>query len=49
MWDGADATMLSGEAASGAFPEATVRMMGTVIREAEAALDTIATAATAGS
>ncbi len=37
--------MLSGEAATGDFPEATVRMMSTVIKEAEAAIDIIAAAA----
>jgi len=43
--DGSDAVMLSGEAATGAFPEATVRMMSQVCKEAEAAIDTIAEAA----
>mmetsp|Transcript_72426 Transcript_72426/g.141933 ORF Transcript_72426/g.141933 Transcript_72426/m.141933 type:complete len:404 (+) Transcript_72426:69-1280(+) len=47
VFDGCDAVMLSGEAATGNFPEATVRMMCQVILESEAAIDTIAAAASA--
>jgi pyruvate kinase len=45
VFDGADATMLSGESATGDFAEATVAMMSIVIKEAEAATDIIAQAA----
>merc|ERR1711924_18054 len=41
VWDNADAVMLSGEAATGDFPCTTVKMMGTVIKEAEAAAETV--------
>ena len=35
------------QAATGAFPKATVTMMGVICKEAEAAMDTIAAAAAA--
>lgn len=35
IWDGTDAVMLSGESASGKFPLETVRMMDSIVREAE--------------
>lgn len=35
IWDGTDAVMLSGETAAGAFPVAAVKMMGSIIEEAE--------------
>jgi len=40
IFDGADAVMLSGEAATGDFPTETVAMMGKVVKEAEAAIET---------
>ena len=37
VWDGSDALMLSGETASGQYPNAAVRMMARIITEAEGA------------
>ena len=37
VWDGTDALMLSGETASGHYPEAAVKMMSSIIKEAEKA------------
>ncbi|HET7752635.1 MAG TPA: pyruvate kinase [Anaeromyxobacteraceae bacterium] len=37
IWDGADAVMLSGESASGKYPQLAVEMMDRIIREAETA------------
>lgn len=44
IFDGADAVMLSGEAATGDFPTETVMMMGKVVKEAEAAIECFKTA-----
>jgi pyruvate kinase len=39
IWDGADAVMLSGETASGRFPQQAIQMMDRIVREAEASID----------
>ncbi len=35
IWDGTDAVMLSGETASGKYPLETIRMMNSIVKEAE--------------